>query len=52
MMKQRLRLRIPDQAEQRRAAEDRDIGGGEKRIEARGMWEDNRTTFWCPGCQR
>jgi endonuclease VIII len=22
------------------------------RIEARGMWEDNRTTFWCPGCQR
>jgi len=22
------------------------------RIEARGQWEDNRTTFWCPGCQR
>jgi endonuclease VIII len=21
-------------------------------IEARGQWEDNRTTFWCPGCQR
>jgi endonuclease VIII len=21
-------------------------------IAARGMWEDNRTTFWCPGCQR
>ena len=22
------------------------------RIEARGQWDDNRTTFWCPGCQR
>ena len=22
------------------------------RIRARGQWEDNRTTFWCPGCQR
>jgi endonuclease VIII len=21
-------------------------------IEARGQWDDNRTTFWCPGCQR
>ena len=21
-------------------------------IRGRGMWEDNRTTFWCPGCQR
>jgi endonuclease VIII len=21
-------------------------------IERRGQWEDNRTTFWCPGCQR
>jgi len=21
-------------------------------IQARGQWEDNRTTFWCPGCQR
>ena len=21
-------------------------------IAARGQWEDNRTTFWCPGCQR
>ena len=21
-------------------------------IEQRGQWEDNRTTFWCPGCQR
>jgi endonuclease-8 len=20
-------------------------------IEARGQWEDNRTTFWCPACQ-
>jgi endonuclease-8 len=23
-----------------------------ERILERGMWEDNRTTFWCPGCQR
>jgi endonuclease-8 len=22
------------------------------RIAARGQGEDNRTTFWCPGCQR
>jgi endonuclease VIII len=22
------------------------------RIEQRGQWEDNRPTFWCPGCQR
>jgi len=22
------------------------------RIAERGQWEDNRTTFWCPGCQR
>ena len=22
------------------------------RSEARGQWDDNRTTFWCPGCQR
>jgi endonuclease-8 len=22
------------------------------RIEARGQWDDNRVTFWCPGCQR
>ncbi len=22
------------------------------RITSRGQWEDNRTTFWCPGCQR
>jgi endonuclease-8 len=21
-------------------------------IQGRGQWEDNRTTFWCPGCQR
>jgi endonuclease VIII len=21
-------------------------------IKARGQWDDNRTTFWCPGCQR
>ena len=21
-------------------------------ILARGQWEDNRTTYWCPGCQR
>jgi endonuclease-8 len=21
-------------------------------IRARGQWENNRTTFWCPGCQR
>jgi len=21
-------------------------------IAARGQWEDNRTTYWCPGCQR
>jgi endonuclease VIII len=21
------------------------------RIASRGQWEDNRTTFWCPGCQ-
>lgn len=21
-------------------------------IEQRGQWEDNRPTFWCPGCQR
>jgi endonuclease VIII len=21
-------------------------------IQARGQWEDNRTTFWCPRCQR
>ncbi len=21
-------------------------------IAARGQWDDNRTTFWCPGCQR
>ena len=21
-------------------------------IQARGQWDDNRTTFWCPGCQR
>jgi endonuclease-8 len=21
-------------------------------IEARGQWDDNRMTFWCPGCQR
>jgi endonuclease-8 len=23
-----------------------------ERIRARGQWEDNRTTYWCPGCQR
>jgi endonuclease-8 len=23
-----------------------------ERILERGMWEDNRTTYWCPGCQR
>jgi endonuclease-8 len=23
-----------------------------ERILERGQWEDNRTTFWCPGCQR
>jgi endonuclease-8 len=23
-----------------------------ERIRARGQWEDNRTTFWCPACQR
>jgi endonuclease-8 len=22
------------------------------RIEARGQWEDNRRTYWCPSCQR
>ena len=22
------------------------------RSRQRGQWEDNRTTFWCPGCQR
>lgn len=22
------------------------------RIEQRGQWDDNRPTFWCPGCQR
>jgi endonuclease-8 len=22
------------------------------RIRVRGQWEDNRLTFWCPGCQR
>jgi endonuclease-8 len=22
------------------------------RIERRGQWDDNRTTYWCPGCQR
>jgi len=22
------------------------------RIEQRGQWDDNRTTYWCPGCQR
>ena len=22
------------------------------RIQARGQWDDSRTTFWCPGCQR
>jgi endonuclease-8 len=21
-------------------------------IQQRGQWDDNRTTFWCPGCQR
>jgi len=21
-------------------------------IRARGQWDDNRTTYWCPGCQR
>jgi endonuclease-8 len=21
-------------------------------IRSRGQWEDNRTTYWCPGCQR
>ena len=21
-------------------------------IQARGQWDDNRTTYWCPGCQR
>ena len=21
-------------------------------VKARGQWDDNRTTFWCPGCQR
>jgi endonuclease-8 len=21
------------------------------RIRSRGQWEDNRTTYWCPGCQ-
>ena len=21
------------------------------RIERRGQWEDNRLTYWCPGCQ-
>jgi endonuclease-8 len=22
------------------------------RLQAAGQWEDNRTTYWCPGCQR
>jgi endonuclease-8 len=22
------------------------------RIQSRGQWEDNRLTYWCPGCQR
>jgi endonuclease-8 len=25
---------------------------GEGRIRARGQWDDNRPTFWCPACQR
>jgi endonuclease VIII len=26
--------------------------GEASRIQARGQWEDNRTTYWCPRCQR
>jgi endonuclease-8 len=25
--------------------------GPGSRIEVRGQWEDNRSTFWCPACQ-
>ncbi len=25
--------------------------GGSSRIQVRGQWDDNRPTFWCPGCQ-
>jgi endonuclease-8 len=26
--------------------------GEASRIQARGQWDDNRTTYWCPRCQR
>jgi endonuclease VIII len=26
--------------------------GPSSRIRSRGQWDDNRTTYWCPGCQR
>jgi endonuclease-8 len=26
--------------------------GAASRIRSRGQWDDNRPTFWCPGCQR
>jgi endonuclease-8 len=26
--------------------------GGASRVRARGQWDDNRPTFWCPACQR
>jgi endonuclease-8 len=25
---------------------------GEAKIQRRGQWDDNRTTYWCPACQR
>ena len=25
--------------------------GGASLIRAKGQWDDNRTTFWCPRCQ-
>ena len=25
--------------------------GGDSLIRAKGQWDDNRTTFWCPRCQ-
>src|SRR5215210_3009564 len=26
--------------------------GGDSRIRSGGQWDDNRTTYWCPSCQR
>ena len=43
-------MQDPDRAVYRR--EGRPCPRCGTRIVQRGQWEDNRATYWCPGCQR